>query len=211
MDIYQPRYLGGNHLAYLPVQVSLGKTQVSIQYLQQTEEDQVGRTIQIAADNGYNVGLDEYEDEDFLGKVVSVSNLFTVKEARPAAPIIGLVFIHPSFYCRGWLPAYGYFSIILTPQLHGLCSGVYGVLAGLAVDMARDINPEYVGVSTAVFTVHADWLVQLRKAGFQLSACIPFAGNLKSAKDVDSYLLCKKYSGERKAVDISKKVTYISN
>ena len=159
----------------LPRQVTMIQDTVTVQYLLEEELDLVPSVLKTAADNEYNVGIDEFDDnEEHLDSVLSLSNIFTIKKLPGEShSIIGLILISPSCYWRGWVPAYGQFTVILTPALNGPNPDAFGSLAAVACDLALDIRPEYVGIATSVFTVHTEWLVQLREMGFDLSACIP--------------------------------------
>ena len=190
MAVYRPTYFPGNLLSYLPSQV--GPCKVS--YLLDSELDLVPGVIEKAARAGLNVGVDEFTEE-WYEWLIDGTNVFTIRsdQSEEEEEIKGIILIHNNLYCRSLHPVEGYFEIILDPSLLKTDKDVYGSWVEFCVRAAQDIFPYYLGVSTSLFTVHAQWIAELRRQNFELTACIPFAGNLSKTKQVDSYILHKKY------------------
>ena len=149
----------------------------------------IGSIIQRAAEWGNNVGDDEFNHEK-IARLVSWSDTLTV---GISGNIIGIIFLHPSYYCRRLIGHVGFFQIFLAETDARNAEELYGLLVDLSVRKLQHSCKGYVGAMTHLFGICTGWLEQLQKQNFYISAIIPLSGNFKGHSDQDSYLLYQKF------------------
>ena len=154
----------------------------------------IRNTIKSAAELGNNVGRDEY-DEDKITRLISHSEVYSVEKANSPG-IIGFLFLRPSPYCRRLLAHVGFFQIIIAHDNMINCREMYKELVKVCVRLTIGSSRGYVGVMTSVYSTCVEWVEELRRQHFLVTATLPCDGSLLDGDHQDSYLLFRQFSGE---------------
>ena len=142
-----------------------------------------------AAKRADNVGVDEYPTINYMERLVQRSTaalgLRTVDDGRLA----GIVIVTPCIYARSPRPTLCTAVVVTSTSV---CSDAWRDVIDVAMDTARRLPEMYSACVMNVFVSCISRLLALRRAGFTITACIPYAGKVAGFPGyVSNYIMYK--------------------
>lgn len=150
---------------------------------------QAFQLVRDAADRADNVGVDEYPTIGHLEQRLRRSTAAVGLRADDDGCLAGIIIVTPCIHARSPHPTLCT-AIVVTSA--SLTSDAWRDVIDVAMDTARQLPEMYSACVMDVFVTCVSRVLALRKAGFMITACIPYAGKVTGVPGyVSNYIMYK--------------------
>ena len=182
--------------------VSLNGLTVTVDYMDEDEWESAYTLVQQAAHNGYNVGLDEYQDLDQFKSLYADAEIFTMKANDSNNTLHAVILIFPSWFSRSLSTTLA--TVVIIPSsLIATNEHNYRATLRLSLDLIVELDLEYKMCVMNMFVCCLDLIKYLTAEGFKPQVLIPRAGKVQGFGVQQSYIMVKQLNVKEQQVRIT--------